>query len=56
MKKLWRPSRKVVVEDPDALGYRLVSDVLLDVMPAEEWLALERGALEDAGAAGSWPS
>jgi|tagenome__1003787_1003787.scaffolds.fasta_scaffold18686480_1 hypothetical protein len=37
----------VVVEDPDGLGYRLVRDVLLDVMPFEEWLALERRALAD---------
>src|SRR3954453_10735172 len=38
----FRQPRMVVVEEPDALGYRLVADVLLDVMAAEEWLALER--------------
>ena len=46
-----RQSRKVVVEDPDALGYRLVADLLLDVMPAEGWLALERRVLTDPGTA-----
>jgi hypothetical protein len=52
MKLLFRPPRMVVVEEPDALGYRLVADVLLDVMAAEDWLALERRALDacDAGA------
>src|SRR4051794_30116162 len=42
-----RHPRKVVVEDPDDLGYRLVADPLLDVMPAEDWLALERRVLAD---------
>lgn len=45
MDHLARPPRKVVVEDPDELGYRLVGDLLFDVMPAEDWLVLERHAL-----------
>lgn len=32
-------------EDPDALGYVLGPDPLLDVLPAEQWRALERRAL-----------
>jgi hypothetical protein len=39
--------QKVILEDPDALGYRLVADALLDVMDAEDWLALERRALAE---------
>jgi hypothetical protein len=42
-----RHPRQVVVEDPDDLGYRLVADLLLDVLPAEDWLALERRVLAD---------
>jgi hypothetical protein len=42
-----RHPRKVVVEDPDDLGYWLVADLLLEVMPAEDWLALERRVLTD---------
>jgi hypothetical protein len=49
MRKPRRPARAVVVEDPDALGYRLVADPLLDVLPAEVWLALERRALAGDG-------
>jgi hypothetical protein len=45
MDRFSRSPRKAVVEDPDELGYRLVADLLLDVMPAEDWLALERSAL-----------
>jgi hypothetical protein len=41
-----RSSRSLVVEDPEQLGYRLVSDPLLDVLPAEEWFALERAATD----------
>jgi hypothetical protein len=44
---LSRQPRKAIVEDPDDLGYRLVADLLLDVMPAEDWLALERRVLAD---------
>jgi hypothetical protein len=47
----FRQPRMVVVEEPDALGYRLVADVLLDVMAAEDWLALERRALDGCDAA-----
>jgi hypothetical protein len=32
-------------EDPDALGYVLAPDPLLDVMSAAEWRELERSAL-----------
>jgi hypothetical protein len=46
-----RQPRNVVVEDPDDLGYRLVADLLLDVMAAEDWLALERLVLTDRDAA-----
>jgi hypothetical protein len=40
-----RTPRRIVFEDPDTLGYRLVDPTLLRVMDAEEWLALERAAL-----------
>jgi hypothetical protein len=40
-----RRRRWTLVEDPDGLGYRLVSDRLLDVMDADDWYALERAAL-----------
>lgn len=40
-----RTPRRIVFEDPDTLGYRLVDPTLLRVMDAEEWLALEHAAL-----------
>lgn len=43
-----RPARRAshsVYENPEELGYVLRIDPLLDVMPAEEWRALERDAL-----------
>jgi hypothetical protein len=36
--------RRRVVEDPEALGYRLVADPLLEIMDAERWYSLERAA------------
>lgn len=44
-----RSGHKVVIEDPDALGYRLGEDPLLSAMSADEWRAIEQAAL--AGAA-----
>jgi hypothetical protein len=41
---LHRPPR-VLIEDPDELGYRFVSDDLLAVMDASEWFRMERRAL-----------
>jgi hypothetical protein len=36
---------KVVVEDPEGLGYRLAEEPLLAVLSADEWHALEQAAL-----------
>ena len=44
----FKHGRKAVVEDPDTLGYRLVTDDLLGVMTAAEWLAIEIDALATA--------
>lgn len=38
------PPRRVW-EDPDALGYVLGADPLLEILPAREWRALEQRAL-----------
>lgn len=38
----------VVIEDPEALGYRLGEEPLLAVLSAEEWRALEQAALATA--------
>ena len=45
--------RRRVVEDPEAPGYRVVADPLLEVMDAEGWYALERGATSPSPAASS---
>lgn len=44
---LWRrfraPSLAMrVMEDPDELGYTFGKDPLLEIMPAEEWKAIEQ--------------
>jgi hypothetical protein len=45
MNLLWsRPLRGVLIEDPDDVGYRVVSDELLAVMDAAEWFRLEHAA------------
>jgi hypothetical protein len=46
MLKEWtsQTTARRVVEDPDQIGYRLVSNVVLDVMDAEGWYRLERAA------------
>ena len=46
-----KDQRKIVYEDPDTLGYRLVDARLLSVMSAEDWRALEQAALADGEAA-----
>ncbi|HMJ35467.1 MAG TPA: hypothetical protein VK501_16280 [Baekduia sp.] len=40
--------RGSIIADPDALGYRLVADPLLDIMSAEEWYEVERAAANPA--------
>jgi hypothetical protein len=37
------PHRRIV-EDPEGLGYRLVTDPLLEIMDAERWYSLEHAA------------
>jgi len=39
-----RPPRGVLIEDPDDLGYRVVTDELLALMDAAEWFRLEHEA------------
>lgn len=50
---MWLPLRpatpKVVLEDSDALGYRLCEEPLLAVMGVAEWRAIERAALAAGG-------
>jgi len=41
----FRVRQGVLVEDPDELGYRVVSDELLNVMDAAEWFRLESEAV-----------